>query len=147
MQQLQNVLDFVAAHLALLESVARGDRPVGDALRWPAPRETMGFEVTAHARVGRALHAGGTERYAQVVVVKLGGPAGVGVVLLGQRFDRLGREAWEPTDVSAHLVTQCLHRIGGLFGGIQPAFDGRDGEALLKAGERMPPDLGGECAQ
>jgi len=68
-------------------------------------------------------------------------------VLCAQRRDGLGRQAREASDVSAHLITQCPHRIGSLPGGIQPALDRRDGEADIESGERMSPRLGGQRVQ
>jgi alkylation response protein AidB-like acyl-CoA dehydrogenase len=69
MQQLQDVLDFVAAHLALFKSVARGNGAVGAALRRPPAHQSLRLEVSSYARVRRTRQARGAERDAQVVVV------------------------------------------------------------------------------
>ena len=76
-QQLQDVFDFVAAYLALLEPIAGGNGPVAAALRRPPAQQPLRFEVASDARVRRAPDAGGGERNPQVVVVQLRGPARV----------------------------------------------------------------------
>src|SRR5208283_1998401 len=57
MEQLQDMLDLVAAHLALLEPIAGGDRAVGGALRRPPTQQSLGFQIPPYARIRRALRA------------------------------------------------------------------------------------------
>lgn len=70
-QQLQDVLDFVAAHFALFESITRGERAVAGAPWGTLAQQAVGFEIAAYARVRgtRGVAARGSERHAQIVVV------------------------------------------------------------------------------
>jgi hypothetical protein len=139
--ELQHVLDLVAAHLALLEPIAGGNRRLRVTPRRAAAHVSLGFQMPAHARIRGARHARGAKRHAQVVVVKLGAPARVFVVLRAQRLHGLGREAREAADVATHLIAQRLHRIGGVLGGVEPALECRDPEADIEPRERMTPVL------
>src|SRR5271163_1217792 len=125
-EQLQDVLDLVAAHFALLEPIARGDGAVTAALGRPPAHQSLRLEVASYARVRRTRQARGAQRDPQVVVVQLRSPAWVIAVLRGQCRNRLGRQTREPTDVATYLITQRTHRIGGSFCRIQPALDRRD---------------------
>ena len=90
MHELQHVLDFVAAHFALLEPITGGQGAFARPAKRALAQEPLRFEVSAHARIGRTLRPDGGERHAQIVVVQLGGPARMRAVLRGQRVHRLG---------------------------------------------------------
>ena len=72
-QELQDVFDFVAAHFALFETIAGGDRAVGQALRWAPSQQPLCLQIPPHAGVRGALRAGGGERHPQIVVMQLCG--------------------------------------------------------------------------
>ena len=142
MQQLQDVFDFVAAYFTLLESIAGGDGSVTAALRRTPAHQSLRIEGASDAGVRRTREARGVQRYPQIVVVQLRGPARVMAVLRGQRRHRLDRQTGEPTDVAPHFITQRSHRVDGSFRGVQPALDSRDAEAHIEPGEAMSPRLG-----
>lgn len=52
-QQLQHVLDFIAAHFARFQALACGDGALALASCGALPPQTQSFEVTAHARIRR----------------------------------------------------------------------------------------------
>ena len=70
-QQLQYVLDFVAADLALFEPLARGERAVAGTPWGACAQQALGLQIPAHARIRWALGVAerGTERHTQIVVV------------------------------------------------------------------------------
>src|SRR6202046_2858983 len=147
MHELKNMLDFVAADLALFESITGGQGALAHPAQWALTQQPVRFQISAHARIGRTLRAGGSEHHAQVVVVQLGGPARMLAVLRGQRLHRLARQTRKATDVAADLIAQRLRRITGSFGGVVPRLERRAAEADLKPRERMTPGLGGQRAQ
>src|ERR1700722_9422764 len=147
MHELKNMLDFVAADLALFESITGGQGALAHPAQWALTQQPVRFQISAHARIGRTLRAGGSEHHAQVVVVQLGGPARMLSVLRGQNLYRLSRQTREATDVAAYLVAQRVHRIAGLLRGVIPPFECRAAEADLDPRERMTPCLGGQRVQ
>src|SRR5437879_1922261 len=52
MQQLQNMFDFVAAHFALLEAIAGGERAVGGAFRRALTPQSLSFQIAPYTRIG-----------------------------------------------------------------------------------------------
>jgi hypothetical protein len=146
-EQLQDVFDFVAAHLALFKPVARGNGAITAALGRPLAPKSLRFEIASYARVRRTHEARGAQRDPQVVVVQLRGPPRVIAVLRGQCRDRLGRQTREPPDVAPHLITQRPHGVSGLLGRVQPALDRRDAKAHVEPGERMSPGLSRQHGQ
>src|SRR5450631_84370 len=104
MDELQYVLDFVAAHFALFEPIAGGQGAVARPAQRALTQQSLRSQIPAYARIRRALHAGGGERHAQVVVVQLRGPTRVLAVWRGQRLHGLGRQTREATDVTAYLI-------------------------------------------
>ena len=117
-------------------------------LRRSPAQQSLGFEVSPHARIRRTLAVPAAPSVTRKLsCMQLGGPARVLAVLRGQCLHGLGRQTREATDVATHLIAQRPHRIGGPFGGVIPAFDRREAEADLKPGERMTPGLGGQRVQ
>jgi hypothetical protein len=87
-----DVLHLEAAHLALLEAIARGDGAVAAAPWRAATLHAAGAEEAAHGRIRGQRVAGQYDL--EVVVVQLHGPARVLAVLRQQRRfglrDKLG---------------------------------------------------------
>jgi hypothetical protein len=73
MDELQNMLDFVAAHFALFEPIAGGQGALARSTLRALTQQSVRFQISAHARIRRTFHAGGGEGHPQIVVVQLGG--------------------------------------------------------------------------
>ena len=107
MQELQDMRDFVAADLALLEPLAGGQGAVAHPAQRALTQPPLCFQIPPHARIGRTRRAGGRKGHAQIVVVQLRSPARMLGVLHGERLHRVRRQTREAADVATHLVTRA----------------------------------------
>jgi hypothetical protein len=110
--QRRDVLDLEAAHLALFQAIARGQRAGGVALGGGAAHHPVGLQVAPHARIGRHRGGGAGEGRGQVVAMQLGGPTGMIAVLRLQGLAGGGQHTREGPAVGAHAIAQHRHRIG-----------------------------------
>lgn len=144
--QRRDMIELEAAHLAVLEPVAREHRARARALGCRLAEHPLGLEVAAYRRVGRHAQPSAGECCAQIVHVQLRGPARVLAVLLHQGVDDARRQAREAAP-GAWPVAQCRDRIGGAARGVVPALDRRQPEAYVLAADGMAPGAGGERGQ
>lgn len=147
MPQRGDVLDLEAAHLALFQAIACGQRAGGVALGGGAAHHPVGLQVAPHARIGGHRGGGAGEGRGQVVAMQLGGPAGMIAVLRLQGLACGGQHTREGPAVGAHAIAQHRHRIGRGARGVIPALEGRHTEPNIQAGDGMAPGLGGQGGQ
>jgi hypothetical protein len=140
----RDVLDLEAAHLALLQAIARGQRAGGVALGGGATHHPVCLQIAPHARIGRHRGGGAGECRRQVVAMQLRGPAGMIAVLRLQGLACGGQHTREGPAVGAHAIAQHRHRIGRGARGVVPALEGRHTEPNIQAGDGMAPGLGGQ---
>ena len=144
--QRRDMIELEAAHLAVLEPVAREHRARARALGRRLAEHPLGLEVAAYRRVGRHAQPSAGECCAQIVHVQLRGPARVLAVLLHQGVDDARRKTREAAS-GAWPVAQRRDRVGGAARGVVPALDRRQPEAYVLAADGMAPGAGGERGQ
>lgn len=138
------MVDLETAHLQAFQAVTCGQGAGGHTFGLGLTEHALCFQIAPHRRIGWHLDTVTHFGDAQIVKVKLNGPAGMLTILLRQNGDYFWRKAWKAADVTTQSVLEGSHRIVGMASRVEPAFQGGHTEGDIKPGNGMTPSLGGE---